>query len=95
MFKINANDIIYTRTRRGINATAPIRDASGLQVGSIEDRAESIVAPVSFKKPETRAAFLAEARNQPHEPTAVTGSDEYLVSEYARKLLEDAENKGN
>jgi hypothetical protein len=93
MFKINANDITYVTTHRGVNASAPIRDDEGLEVGSLEDRAEAIVASVRFITPEVRAAFLAEARNQPHEPAAVTGSDEYLVSQYARKLLEDAEEE--
>lgn len=75
-FHINHNDVAYVTTRRGVNAAAPIR-LDGNEVGRIEDIAERLVTPVTFDKPETRAAFL-EAMIK-WSPTTV--DEEYRISE--------------
>jgi hypothetical protein len=94
-FKINSNDITYATTTRGVNAYAPIRDASGLEVGRIDDKAEAIVATVHFESLVHRTEFASEAVKWA--ATNITGynkhSIDYHVSEYARALLEDAENE--
>jgi hypothetical protein len=87
MFKINANDIAYVTTHRGVNASAPIRDDEGLEVGRIDDKAEAIVTPVRFISPEVRATFLEAATEWA--PTTV--DEEMRISEYARHLLGEAE----
>ncbi|MFM0324344.1 hypothetical protein [Caballeronia glebae] len=92
-FNVNTNDIIYTKTRLGVNARAPIRNTEGIEVGDVDDRGESIVAPVRFITPEVRAEFLREARGLIPESPFGIGNDEYRISEYARKLLEDAEQR--
>jgi hypothetical protein len=88
MFKINANDITYVTTHRGVNAFAPIRDEEGLEVGSIDDKAEAIVASVRFITPAVQAKFLEAATEWA--PTTV--SEEMRISEYARYLLAEAED---
>ena len=92
-FNVNASDIIYSETRWGTDARAPIRDAKGLEVGHVDDKGELVVTPVRFITPEVRAALLREARGIiPPSPFGI-GNDEYRISEYARQLLQTAEQQ--
>lgn len=76
----------YATTRRGVNVTVPLILASKV-VGTLDDIAERIVAPVTFNDPAVRVSFLAEARQQGFDQE----SDDFAISEYARSILSTAE----
>ncbi|MCE4547741.1 MULTISPECIES: hypothetical protein [unclassified Caballeronia] len=90
-YTIDPLSIEFTETRRGVNATAKIL-REGQRIGTINDFAERIVTDVFFNTEQERAAFAAEARRN---LVSVFGeadhSDSAYVSEYARQLLEQAE----
>lgn len=91
IYTIDPFSIQFTETRRGVNATAKIL-LDGKPIGTIKDFAERIVTEVFFSSERERAAFAAEARRV---LVTVFGKadhhDSVFVYEYARKLLEQAE----
>lgn len=92
-YTIDPFSIQFTETRRGINATARIL-CDGKHVGTINDFAERIVTDVFFDSEQERAAFAAEARRILVSVFGKTDhSDSAYVSEYARQLLEQAEQR--
>lgn len=90
-YTIDPFSIQFTETRRGFNATGKIL-LDGKVVGTINDIAEKIVTDVFFDSEQDRAAFATEARRV---MVSVFGkanhNDSAFVSEYARCLLEQAE----
>jgi hypothetical protein len=76
-YSVDATKIKYKKTRRGVNATATIMK-NGVAMCILYDVAEEIVATVDFKKAEDQVEFLADA-------------NKIRISEYARKLVMDAE----
>lgn len=90
VFQFRAAEIKYTETRRGVNAFCPIRKG-GTVVGYLDDRAEAIVADVSFADPQDKVLFLAEARSNGAIDQA--HGDSYLISEHARAMSLAAEQE--
>jgi hypothetical protein len=88
-FSIDPSTVKFEHTRRGVNATATIVRSTNERIGEIHDVAEKIVASVKFVSASARAAFVTEATR--HRPAG--HSDDVLVSEYARSLLEKAEQR--
>ncbi|SAK93446.1 hypothetical protein AWB75_06673 [Caballeronia catudaia] len=92
-YTIDPLSIEFTETRRGVNATAKIL-RGGQRIGTINDFAERIVTDVFFTSEQERAAFAAEARRILVRVFGKTDhSDSAYVSEYARQLLEQAEQR--
>lgn len=89
-FHIKPAHIQYTENRRGIHAFADISDDQGNIVGSIDDKAERIAAPVKFKDDATKALFI-EAANAAG--FSVHKQEAMVISEYARHLLVAAEQE--
>lgn len=87
MFAVDFARTKYRKGRRGVSATAPIVHA-GRHVGTLHDEPEKYVATVDFKTANDAIAFqkLAEKVCKPKKSTEA-------VSEYARQLLEQAENE--
>lgn len=85
-FEFRFREFEYSHTRRGINCVCPIRLKDGPIVGHLYDKAESIVAPVDFSKPEYKQAFLEEAKELLPKDRYLSAemSDEMFLSEYAR-----------
>jgi hypothetical protein len=92
-YTIDPLSIEFTETRRGVNATAKFL-REGQRIGTINDFAERIVTDVFFNTEQERSAFSAEARRI---LVSVFGkadhSDSAYISEYARQLLEQAEQQ--
>jgi hypothetical protein len=92
-YTIEPSSIQFTETRHGVNATARIL-LDGKKVGTIHDHAERIVTDVTFSTGDDRAAFAAEARRA---LVTVFGKaahhDSAFISEYARALLQQAEEE--
>ena len=84
-----AKSVRYVTTRRGVNAYAQLW-LGATYVGEVEDKAEAIVAPVHFAKPEYRAPFLKVAKANVKNP--MVESESYIISEYARALITVTEN---
>ncbi|WP_321794754.1 hypothetical protein [Caballeronia sp. J97] len=90
-YTIDPFTIQFTETRRGVNATAKIL-LDGQVVGTIDDIAERIVTDVFFDSEQSRVAFADEARRVMVSVFGKTDhNDSAFVSEYARRLLEQAE----
>ncbi|BCQ29113.1 hypothetical protein NK8_73030 (plasmid) [Caballeronia sp. NK8] len=90
-YTIDPFSIQFTETRRGFNATGKIL-LDGKVVGTINDFAEKIVTDVFFDSEQDRAAFATEARRVMVSVFGKTDhNDSVFVSEYARCLLEQAE----
>jgi hypothetical protein len=92
-YTIDPSSIQFTETRHGVNATALIlRD--GKKVGTIHDHAERIVTEVTFSTEDDRVAFATDARRV---LVTVFGKvihhDSAFISEYARTLLQQAEEE--
>lgn len=87
-FRIDPSSVEHDSSAGAIVATASIVDAQNVVIGYIVDRAESIRASVEFVSDAARAQFIDEAR--------IKGcfdqhNNAYLISEYARRLLDAAE----
>jgi len=87
-FSINALNIKYRVTNRGVNAKANIL-FDGIAVGYIDDIAEAITTTVKFKRPENRDEFLKDSYEWKRE-LSING-DDYRISEYARYLMAKSE----
>ncbi|CAL8481108.1 hypothetical protein [Caballeronia sp. S22] len=90
-YSIDPVSIQLSETSHGVNATARIL-LDGRAVGTIHDHAERIVTDVVFGTEEDRVAFAIEARRS---LVTVFGKanhhDSAFISEYARALLQQAE----
>jgi hypothetical protein len=92
-YVIDPSSIQFTETRHGVNATARIL-LDGKKVGTIHDHAERIVTDVTFSTEDDRAAFAAEARRVLVTVFGkATHHDSAFISEYARGLLQQAEEE--
>lgn len=90
-YSCEVRTIKYATTRRGVNATAKIL-RGGKPIATLYDVAEDIVAQVEFTTHAEHDAFLAKAVKLDW-PEYVRKSDSFLVSEYARKIVADAESE--
>jgi len=61
-FRIDLASIVFTETRRGINATATTVSDDGAKIGDVDDNAERIVANVASVSAVARSTFVEEAR---------------------------------
>lgn len=91
MYHADASTFKYKKTRRGVNAVCNILK-DGVAIAVLGDIAEAIVADVQFVDAAERALFLAEAKLK-IDLTGLPSScgDEYVISEYARKITMEAE----
>jgi phage tail sheath protein FI len=87
MYTCDGKKIKYLKHRRGIDATADLLK-DGKVVAVIYDKAVAMVADVTFTFKADRDDFLKAAK------LAGFGlpTDDHCISEYARKLLEEAED---
>ena len=88
-YSVDWDRIIFKANRRGMNATAVIR-RDGKDFCVLHDVAEQIVADVEFKSESDRIIFLIDAENS----GCIKVTDLSIsakISEYARKILSDAE----
>lgn len=91
-FRIDPASIVFTDTRRGINATATILSDDGAKIGDVDDIAERIVADVAFVSAVARSAFVEEARRvNPLVLGRADHNDDIFTSEYSRALFAEAE----
>lgn len=87
MYTCDAEAIQYLEHRRGVDAVAVILK-DGKPFATLHDEANSIVARVDFVEPDSREEFLKAA----HEAQIDLESDAFTISEYARKIVADAED---
>lgn len=88
VFTCNIDEVQYTETRRGVNALAMIYK-NDKPFAVLDDKAEAIVANMTFHEGSDPQEFLADARANGHNQEQET----YAMSEYARSILEQAENE--
>ncbi len=92
-YAVNHVQVGYSTSRRGIYARAPI-DLDGKRIGTLDDDPVKIIANVEFVSLDAKVAFTAAAKQA---MPVIWGRDDHpdhvYVSEYARKLLSDAEEK--
>lgn len=85
-YTVNPNKLKYHETSRGVQARCVI-DFNGKSFAKFDDFPEAIVADVHFDTKEARAQFLADARAAGHGDA----NEDFVISEFARKLVHDAE----
>jgi hypothetical protein len=85
-YTVNTKKLKYHETARGVQALAVI-DADGKSFCHFDDYPEQIVAEVHFANDTDRRQFLADARKAGF----AEAGDDHAISEYARKLVHDAE----
>lgn len=97
MYQVDFKKVVYKTTKRGVNATCDILK-DGNQVCQLIDQAESIVATVTFYDQAEYPTFLAAAKefNSTNKHLIIKDlphNEEFIVGEYARSILADAEGK--
>jgi hypothetical protein len=85
-YVVNATKIKYHETARGVQARAVI-EVNGKTFARFDDYPERVVADIHFTNADDRKHFLADARAAGF----AESSDDFVISEFARKLVHDAE----
>jgi hypothetical protein len=80
VYYIDASQILYKKTRRGVNAKVQIQ-RRGKAIATLYDVAEEISAKVDFISDHERKLFLKAAmKDEPH------SNERFAISQYARKI---------
>lgn len=87
-FTCNVDEVKYTETRRGVNALVTIYK-DGKPFAVLDDKAEAIVANMTFHEGCDIHEFLDDARANGHNQPQVT----HAMSEHARAILYRAEDE--
>lgn len=87
-------NVRYTETRRGVNAYAQLWQGT-LHLADIEDVAENIVCGLYFRAGIGYAGFVAAARRALPQLMKKCDNDNYIVGEYARLLISQAEENNH
>lgn len=90
----NVAKIKYKKTRRGIDAKAPlVKKSDGVTFATLDDEATAMVALITYLKPEYRADFEEAALEWGADKYPWDMSESYIISEFARKAVMDDEQK--
>lgn len=85
-YVVNPQKLKYHETAKGVQARCVI-DLNGRSFATFDDFPERLVADVQFNSKTDRQLFLQDARKAGQGET----SDDHAISEFARKLVHDAE----
>lgn len=97
-FEVHWKDVLPSKTRRGIRTIAKLRLVeTKVEIATLDDLPEAIVADVDFTDNKYHDMFLAEAREvmapkfvELYGPELAGGfGDAMYISEYARELLQE------